>query len=40
MLDETPAGVFLELEGPSRWIDRTARRLGFAESDYLRWPAP
>lgn len=34
-LDETPVGVFLELEGPSRWIDQTARRLGFAEVDYL-----
>ncbi len=35
MLDETPAGVFLELEGPPRWIDRTARRLGFGEADYI-----
>ena len=34
-LDETPVGVFLELEGSPQWIDRTARRLGFAESDYL-----
>ncbi|MGA3072488.1 MAG: class IV adenylate cyclase [Bryobacteraceae bacterium] len=33
-LDETPIGVYLELEGAPRWIDRTARRLGFAESDY------
>jgi len=35
MLDETPLGVFLELEGPARWIDRTARALGFSESDYI-----
>jgi adenylate cyclase class 2 len=35
MLDETPAGVFLELEGPPRWIDRIARRLGFGEADYI-----
>ncbi len=35
MLDETPVGVFLELEGPPRWIDRTARRLGFREADYI-----
>ena len=35
MLDETPVGVFLELEGTPAWIDRTARRLGFHESDYL-----
>jgi adenylate cyclase, class 2 len=33
-LDETPVGVYMELEGPPAWIDRTARRLGFAESDY------
>ncbi len=35
MLDETPVGVYLELEGPPRWIDRTARQLGFAERDYI-----
>jgi len=34
-LDETPIGVFLELEGTPAWIDRTARRLGFAEKDYI-----
>ena len=34
-LDETPIGVFVELEGAPDWIDRTARRLGFAESDYI-----
>jgi len=34
-LDETPIGVFLELEGPPRWIDRTARRLGFRTGDYI-----
>lgn len=34
-LDETPIGTFLELEGPGAWIDRTARRLGFRESDYI-----
>jgi len=33
-LDETPIGAYLELEGVPRWIDRSARRLGFAESDY------
>ncbi|MGO4880152.1 MAG: class IV adenylate cyclase [Bryobacteraceae bacterium] len=33
-LDETPIGVYLELEGPPGWIDRTSKRLGFAESDY------
>ena len=35
MLDETPVGVFLELEGTPSWIDRTARRMGFRESDYV-----
>ena len=34
-LDETPIGVFLELEGPAAWIDRLARRLGFTEEDYI-----
>jgi adenylate cyclase class 2 len=35
MLDETPIGVYLELEGAARWIDRTARQLGFAEGQYI-----
>ena len=35
-LDETPAGIFLELEGPPQSIDRAARALGFARRDYLR----
>jgi adenylate cyclase class 2 len=35
MLDETPIGVFLELEGTAPWIDRTARKLGFEESHYI-----
>ena len=34
-IDETPMGVFLELEGPAEWIDRTAARLGFRQSAYL-----
>ena len=34
-LDETPIGTFLELEGEANWIDRTARDLGFSESDYI-----
>lgn len=34
-LDETPIGVFLELEGPKRVIDRAANKLGYAKSDYL-----
>jgi len=35
LLDETPIGNFLELEGSPGWIDRTARRLGFSTSDYI-----
>lgn len=35
MLDETPIGVFLELEGPPLWIDRTAKELGFSRNDYI-----
>lgn len=34
-LDETPMGVFLELEGRPKWIDRIAAGLGFRESDYI-----
>jgi adenylate cyclase class 2 len=34
-LDETPIGCFLEIEGAADWIDRTARRFGFQESDYI-----
>jgi adenylate cyclase class 2 len=34
-LDETPAGVFLELEGPRRAIDRMARRLGYGPEEYI-----
>jgi adenylate cyclase, class 2 len=34
-LDETPIGVFLELEGSPRWVDRTARKLGFSAADYI-----
>jgi adenylate cyclase class 2 len=35
VLDETPMGVFLELEGPGEWIDRTAASLGFGPADYI-----
>jgi adenylate cyclase, class 2 len=35
MLDETPIGAFLELEGGARWIDRTARALGFSRASYI-----
>ena len=35
VLDETPIGVYLELEGDPRWIDAVAVELGFNESDYI-----
>ena len=35
LLDETPIGNYLEIEGSPRWIDRTAKRLGFSTSDYI-----
>jgi adenylate cyclase, class 2 len=34
-LDETPIGVFLELEGAGYWIDRTALQFGFMPKDYI-----
>jgi adenylate cyclase class 2 len=34
-LDETPIGVFMELEGPATWIDQTAKLLGFSEDSWL-----
>jgi adenylate cyclase, class 2 len=34
-LDETPIGVFLELEGPKRSIDQTAKALGYSPVDYV-----
>jgi len=35
VLDETPIGVWLELEGEPAWIDRTAAQLGFSQSQYV-----
>jgi adenylate cyclase, class 2 len=34
-VDETPIGVFCELEGPGDWIDSMASTLGFSEKDYI-----
>ena len=35
LLDETPIGNYLEIEGSPRWIDSTARLLGFTTEDYI-----
>lgn len=35
VVDETPIGNFCEIEGPAKWIDRTAKRLGVKEEDYI-----
>jgi adenylate cyclase, class 2 len=35
VLDETPLGVYAELEGPSHWIDVTAQELGVRESEFI-----
>jgi adenylate cyclase, class 2 len=35
VVDETPIGDFGEIEGPPRWIDRTALRLGIRRDDYI-----
>lgn len=35
MLDETPIGAFLELEGPPEAIDRMAALLGYKPADYI-----
>jgi adenylate cyclase class 2 len=35
-LDETPIGIYLELEGPVAGIHRAARLLGYRREDYLK----
>ena len=35
VLDETPIGNFGEIEGPARWIDRTAKLLELTPADYI-----
>jgi adenylate cyclase class 2 len=35
VLDETPIGNFGEIEGPPRWIDRTARALEIGREAYV-----
>src|SRR3954454_12081546 len=35
VLDETPVGMFGEIEGPPRWIDRVAKTLGVRREQYI-----
>ena len=35
VVDETPIGCFGEIEGPARWIDRTAQLLSIDRSSYI-----
>jgi adenylate cyclase class 2 len=35
VVDETPIGVYAELEGPEDWIDATGRRLGLDDTQFL-----
>jgi len=35
VIDETPIGVYAELEGSSEWIDRSAPRLGIDQAQYM-----
>jgi adenylate cyclase class 2 len=34
-IDETPIGIYLELEGPQDWIDSTAARVGLPAGEFL-----
>lgn len=35
VVDETPIGNYVELEGPTRWIDRTLETLGVSPADCI-----
>jgi len=35
VVDETPIGNFCEIEGPPRWIDAAARKLGVEPGQYI-----
>ncbi len=35
VLDETPIGCWIELEGAPEWIDANAARLGFSQEQYI-----
>jgi adenylate cyclase class 2 len=35
VVDHTPIGNYCEIEGPSRWIDAVAKKLGVRREDYV-----
>jgi adenylate cyclase class 2 len=35
VVDQTPIGNFCEIEGPPRWIDATAKKLGVSKTQYI-----
>jgi adenylate cyclase, class 2 len=35
VVDQTPIGDFAEIEGPPRWIDQTAKKLGVNRNEYI-----
>jgi len=35
VVDHTPIGDFAEIEGPPRWIDQTAKKLGVSRDQYI-----
>ena len=35
VVDQTPIGDFCEIEGPPRWIDATAKKLGVGQEQYI-----
>jgi adenylate cyclase class 2 len=35
VVDQTPIGNFCEIEGPSRWIDAAAKKLGVNRDEYI-----
>jgi len=35
VVDHTPIGDFCEIEGPPRWIDATAKKLGVGRGEYV-----
>jgi adenylate cyclase, class 2 len=35
VVDQTPIGNFCEIEGPPRWIDATAKKLGVSRAQYI-----